>query len=256
MPQLHKPLPAAFGWVGGKSKLARTIVSRLPTHTSYVEVFGGALSVLYAKPPSKIEVVNDINAELINLHTHIKSRPESLANYLRDMLVSRDLFNLIASGQYRPRNDIDRAAAYYYRLALSFGSMGGSFAMPKSRKPKEIWRDFHKWSARLRHVTIEHMSFERLIKEYDRPETLFYCDPPYVGTESYYEIEGGFGLAEHTRLRDLLMGAKGRFVLSYNDCELVRELYRGCEFVAVKVDYTLAGAQKRREAAEVLVMRL
>jgi site-specific DNA-adenine methylase len=57
-------LKAPFGWVGGKSKLAKDIVSLFPQHTTYVEVFGGALSVLYAKERSKVEVVNDINSEL------------------------------------------------------------------------------------------------------------------------------------------------------------------------------------------------
>ena len=60
-------LKAPFGWVGGKSRLAKDIVDLIPSHSIYIEVFGGALSVLYAKKPSKLEVVNDINSELVNL---------------------------------------------------------------------------------------------------------------------------------------------------------------------------------------------
>lgn len=61
-------IKAPFGWIGGKSKFDKDIAKELDSnHTTYVEVFGGALSVLYAKEPSKLEVVNDINSNLVNL---------------------------------------------------------------------------------------------------------------------------------------------------------------------------------------------
>ncbi len=60
-------LKAPFAWIGGKSKLAPEIVARFPEHKRYIEVFGGALNVFYAKEPSKVEVVNDINGDLVNL---------------------------------------------------------------------------------------------------------------------------------------------------------------------------------------------
>ncbi|EBD1800186.1 DNA adenine methylase, partial [Campylobacter coli] len=61
-------LKAPFAWVGGKNYLAKEIIALMPEHKSYIEVFGGALSVFYQKSASKIEVINDINDELINLH--------------------------------------------------------------------------------------------------------------------------------------------------------------------------------------------
>ena len=75
---------------------------------------------------------------------------------------------------------------------------------------------------RLRNVVIENKDFEALIKTYDRENTLFYCDPPYVGTEGYYQT--GFGEKQHRALSERLSAIKGKFLLSYNDCELVREL--------------------------------
>lgn len=72
-------IKAPFWWVGGKSKLAKDIVDLIPQdHRKYVEVFGGALSVLYAKEKSKLEVVNDINSELVNLHRAIRTNPQTL----------------------------------------------------------------------------------------------------------------------------------------------------------------------------------
>ena len=110
-------LKAPFGWVGGKSKLATDIVSLIPhNHTTYVEVFGGALSVFYSKEKSKLEVVNDINSELINLHKSIRTNPQTLSFYLNQMLISREIFEDIRHKRISPRNNIEAAAFYLYQL--------------------------------------------------------------------------------------------------------------------------------------------
>ncbi|PAF49621.1 hypothetical protein BKH41_02870 [Helicobacter sp. 12S02232-10] len=245
---LPAKLKAPFGWIGGKSKLAKTIIERMPQHRSYVEVFAGALSVLYAKPiPDNkcTETINDANGDLINLHLIIQKRPQSFRNMLQHMLCSRRLFDLIAKGVLKPKNDLERAVFYYYRLVMSFGSKGDSFAMSKKRKPKNIFRDYQVYSDRLKRVSIENMDFRKLIKEYDSPETLFYADPPYVGTESYYKNTGGFGIKEHQDLYELLSSIQGKFILSYNDCERVRELYKGFRIEEVGVRYTLNQAHSK-----------
>jgi len=79
----------------------------------------------------------------------------------------------------------------------------------------------------LKDVVVENQDFETLIRHYDRPESFFYCDPPYHATEGYYQNigEGGFTEKDHIRLRDTLLSAEGKFLLSYNDDGFVRELY-------------------------------
>lgn len=74
-------------------------------------------------------------------------------------------------------------------------------------------------------VVVEHKDFENLINVYDRPTALFYCDPPYHCTEKYYDVQ--FGEADHIRLRNTLATIKGKFLLSYNDDNFIRELYSG-----------------------------
>jgi DNA adenine methylase len=255
----YKKLKAPFGWVGGKSKLAPDIVKGIDWgHSTYVEVFGGAMSVLYAKPPSKLEVVNDINSNLVNLHRCIRTNPQSLSMYLNQMLISRELFDDIKHKRIKPRNKIEAAAFYLFTLTQSFGSKGDNFAMSakSGRKPKDIYKSYSKWSNRLKGVTIENKSFEELIRLYDKPETLFYCDPPYVETESYYKDTGGFGLEEHELLADMLGKIKGKFLLSYNDCALVRELYKGYNIRSTKeIEYTLGKNRhgKNKSVSEVLI---
>ena len=107
-------LKAPFAWVGGKSKLASKIIPLMPPHIKYVEVFGGALSVFYQKEPSKTEIINDINGDLINLHRIIRTRPQSLSAHVNAMLKSREIFYAIKEGKIKSKNKIEAAAFYYY----------------------------------------------------------------------------------------------------------------------------------------------
>lgn len=203
----------------------------------------------------KIEIVNDINSELINLHRAIRTNPQSLTMYLNQLFISREIFLDIRTGTIKPRNNIERAAFYFYLLSQSFGSKGSHFAMSKSRKPKNIYRDFTQLSKRLKGVSIENMSFEKLIRTYDKEDSFFYCDPPYVGTESYYQNTGGFGIKEHQLLAKLLSKLEGRFLVSYNDCAVVRDLYKKFNIVQTKeIGYSLAGTAPQKKVKEVMIM--
>ena len=252
-------LKAPFGWIGGKSKLAKDIIDLIPNdHNIYIEVFGGAASVLYGKERTKLEVLNDINSDLINLHKAIRINPHTLSFYLNQMLVSREIFEDIKRRRWKPRNKIEAAAFYLYQLTHSFGSKGDSFAMSakSGRKPKDLYKSYDKWSRRLKGVTIENKSFQNLIPLYDKEDAFFYIDPPYVSTESYYKNTGGFGLKEHKELAALLSNVKGKFLLSYNDCDLVRELYKDFNIRSSKeIEYTLgANASKvQKKVKEVFI---
>lgn len=252
-------LKAPIGWVGGKSKLAKDIIDLIPTeHKIYIEVFGGAASVLYSKEKSKLEVLNDVNGELINLHRSIRTNPETLSYYLNNLLISREIFFAIRDGHMKPRNKIEAAAFYLYQITQSFGSKGDSFAMSakSGRKPKDIYKSYSKWSKRLKGVTIENKSFNELIPLYDKEDAFFYVDPPYVSTEKYYKNTGGFGIKEHEELADLLSNIKGKFLLSYNDCQFVRELYRDFNIRTTKeIEYTLGKNKhgKNKSVKEVFI---
>lgn len=243
-------LKAPFGWVGGKSKLAKDIIELIPeNHKTYIEVFGGAGSVLYAKEPNKLEVFNDINSQLINLHLAIRNNPQTLSIYLNQLLISRDLFNAIKTKKLKPRNNIEAAAFYLYLLTQSFGSKAEHFAMSakSGRKPKNIYKSYQTFSKRLKGVTIENKSFHELIPLYDKEDSFFYVDPPYVSTESYYKNIGEFSLRQHEELAELLSNIKGRFLLSYNDSVVVRELYKGFNIRTTKeINYTLGSNMHKK----------
>lgn len=158
----------------------------------------------------------------------------------------------------RENNKIEAAAFYLYQLTHSFGSKGDNFAMnaKSGRKPKDLYKSYHKWTTRLKGVNIENRSFNKLITLYDKKETFFYVDPPYLSTESYYKNTGGFGKAEHEELAVLLSNIKGRFLLSYNDCDLVRELYKNFNItVSKEIEYTLGknASGKNKKVKEVFI---
>ena len=106
---------------------------------------------------------------------------------------------------------------------------------------------------RLSGVVIECLDFAEFIRRYDTPATLFYLDPPYWGSEGDY----GKALFSRARFEDLatqLAGLKGRFILSLNDVQGVRETFKAFRFEGVKTTYTIAGKGAQPERAEVLIM--
>lgn len=245
-----------IGWIGGKRLLRKEILSRFPTEGigRYIEVFGGAGWVLFGKDkvPGQMEVFNDLDGELINLYRCVKYHNEALQGELDWLLDSREIFfDFVEQRTMRGLTDIQRAARYLYCVKTSFGSDQHTFATaPKSIDNTKEY--LSKVKERLKGVLIEHRDFEPLIKTYDRKDALFYLDPPYVGTEKYYNVL--FTDEDHQRLATLLKGIKGRFILSYDDNPMIRELYSWCIVEGIVRNTTLAGnSDNKVPFAEVII---
>jgi len=216
--------------IGGKKLLRKTICEAFPPcdkYDRYIEVFGGAGWVLFHKDRhANLEVYNDADGELVNLMRCIKYHASELQKEISGFLNSREmLLDVNAQLNCRGFTDIQRAARYFVKMRISFGSDGRTFGCNK--KPLKNATDYlSEVQKRLldNGVVIEHKDFENLIKVYDRPTALFYCDPPYHTTEDYYDVE--FGAEDHIRLKDCLNSIKGQFLLSYNDDDFIRNLYK------------------------------
>ena len=208
--------------------------------------------MLFGREPSSkvMEVFNDYDAELVNIYRCIKYHPDALQHELDMLPDAREVFfDCRAQEQVRGLTDIQRAARSLYLIKASFGTDRRTFATaPKG--VRNISASFPAVQERLRRVIIENLDFEHLIKTYDRENALFYCDPPYVETEKYYRAR--FQESDHKRLADALHNIKGRFLLSYNDCPQVRELYADCIIEPVSRRNTLS-AQSVDGYKEVLV---
>lgn len=219
-----------MSWVGGKKALRDEVIIRMPSfYERYIEVFGGAGWVLFRKlPGNDVEIFNDFNKNLVNLYRCVRDNPNRLKYKLKYVLNSREDFRWIAflhkNGIFQRFHDYDRAAKFYQLIRYSYGSSLESFAS----RPHSIWGDFpliDMVSRRLQKVVIENQDFETLIKHFASPVSFFYCDPPYYDTESYYK-DVNFSKKDHIRLRDSLMESGGKFLVSYNDCPEIREIWR------------------------------
>lgn len=206
------------------------IVSLFPlSYKKYVEVFGGGGWVLFHKSKGRdFEIYNDRNSLLVNLFRTFQSprRLKKMQKMLNYALNSREEFNRIRKALEHPERlpPIRRAAYFYQQIRYSYASSLTSWG----GQPHSIRADFPAMDAacdRLQEVVIENKDFEELIKSLDSKDTFFYCDPPYHDSEQFYKNVGGFTEKDHYRLRDTLLGIKGKFLLSYNDDTFVRELY-------------------------------
>ena len=228
-------------WIGGKSQLAKKIVSMFPDDFNrYIEVFGGGGSVLFAKDKhAALEVYNDANGQLVNLFRCIRFHREELQKEISGYINAREIFEDIkAQINVRGLTDIQRAAMFYIQIKISYGADTRTYGCNKKSLSSEYLTEVEERLKSGTGVVIEHKDFENLIKVYDRNDALFYCDPPYHKTEKYYDSE--FTNGDHERLKNILCNIKGRFILSYNDDNYIRELYKGFSITSVERNNNLS----------------
>jgi DNA adenine methylase len=246
-------LNSFIAWIGGKKLLRKHITEKFPEEFErYIEVFGGAGWVLFGKEQGKeLEVFNDIDSNLINLYRCIKYHCNELQRELEWLIVSREqFFNYKEQLNSKGLTDIQRAARYFYIIKSSFGADRKTFGTNKKNLVNTI--DYlSEINERLKNVVIENMEYKRLIKVYDRPNALFYLDPPYLGTERYYN--SGFNLDDHQQLCSILKEIKGKFILSYNDDEYLKEIYKDINIELISRYSNLVAKCKPGEYKEIII---
>ena len=247
-----------LAWLGGKSRLADRIIDRLPPHRAYCEVFAGAAWVLFRKPPSDVEIINDINGELVTLYRCVKHHLAELVAQFRWMLVARDEFDRFMATPADTLTDIQRAARFYYLSRTAFGARikAPTFGIAATAPPRlnllRIEEDLSAAHLRLSRVYIENRPYAKVLERFDKPETLFYVDPPYWGCEGDYG-DGLFGREDFQRLADQLASLKGSFILSLNDRPEVRETFKRFKIEAIQTTYTVGVKSRGTPVGEVLI---
>lgn len=253
-----KPIRSPLaGWMGGKFQLSKRIVAAIPEHTCYVEPFAGAAWVLFRKPESDVEVINDINRELVTFYRCIQHHLEEFVRYFKWVLVARDEFERLKRVEPDTLTDIQRAARFYYLQQQCFGGRitNPSFGYAAVRGPKlNLLRIEETLSAahlRLARAYVECLPYHEVIRRYDKATTFFYIDPPYWDCEEYYG-KGFFSREDFGKLAELLAGVQGKFILSLNDTPDVREIFKAFLFEEAEVNYTCSNG-KNLKSGEVLI---
>lgn len=223
-------------YYGGKWRLASWIIQYFPPHITFVEPFCGAASILFRKEPSKFEVINDLNGEVVNFFDVLRSRPEDLIRAIQLTPFSREEHK---RAHDREGNPLERARRFYIRSRQSFGAGEGKYNtgwrfQANNRRGTSVigeWNDTdHLWEAarRLKQVQIECDEALRVIQRFDMPETLFYVDPPYLFETRYSDEERyahEMSVEDHCQLAESLRRVEGKVILSGYSSPLYQELY-------------------------------
>ena|SRR5579859_819026 len=233
------PLP----YIGGKHRIAKQLVAIFPAHTTYVEAFAGGAQVLFYKPieTSKAEVLNDLDGDIVNFFRICQQHHEELCRYLKFVLVSRKWFSLFEAENPETLTDIQRAARLFYLQKNAYAGLVNrrtymhSAVGPRPFNPARIPELIENAHHRLERVQIECLPYEQILARFDRPQTLFYLDPPYWGRKLY---RFNFSEADFKELAERLRNIRGKFVLSLNDVPEVRELFRAFKFREIEFAYS------------------
>jgi DNA adenine methylase len=244
-----------LAYIGGKNRLAKQIIAVLPEHTTYVEPFAGGAQVFFHKEPSKVEVLNDLNHDIVNFFRVCQHHYEELVRYLNYCLISRRWYGLVANEQPASLTDIQRAGRFFYLQKNSFGGLilkqhyhYGVIQRPNynSKRIPKIIQAAHE---RLQGVQIESLPYEQILERYDRPTTLFYLDPPYWQRQLY---KFNFSDDDFRHLEQRLHDVKGQFILSLDDHPEVRKLFDNWHMERVELAYT-AQTKTGRRYGELLI---
>lgn len=268
-------------YLGGKSKLAKTICSIIDTtpHKTYAEPFVGMGGILFRKEkPAKADrsittqksskardpkgkckarsqIINDYNYDVFTLYRVLQRHYDEFLKQLEYINHSRNHFEHIKALTPSHLTDVERAARFYYLLRTSFGAMTKSYGVDKTNPDRfnmnKHKKELAKTVNRLRKVAMENLDFESFIKKYDSTETLFYLDPPYYGCENDYGKEL-FSRDDFKRIRQTLDKIQGKFILSLNDTPPVRDIFKGYSFKEVELLYTVTQG-KPTNAKEVII---
>lgn len=243
------PVHPAAAYVGGKRRLAERIVQlieRVP-HSTYAEPFVGMGGVfLRRRRVPSLEVVNDLSRDVATFFRILQRHYPQFMETLKFQITSRAAFERLAGMDPDTLTDLERSARFLYLQSLSFGGKvaGRTFGVDPAGSTRfnvhTLGPRLEEIHERLAGVVIECLAYREFIERYDRPNALFYCDPPYYGSEGYYG-KGAFSRADFGRLADVFRDLKGGFILSINDHPEVRTTFADFEIMEVKTAYSVAG---------------
>lgn len=249
-------------WFGGKRQLAAKIISLMPGHRTYCEVFSGAAHVLFRKPRSATEVLNDINGELVNFWRCVREGVSFFDMMYNTALYSREEFMAWRDAQPMGLDPEHRAWRFWLLNQMGWGGRAGSGrkgSFGTSRVRNTQVRSFftgkfaiHAAHKRLEAVIIENLPWEQCVDQYDSPETLFYLDPPYYGCEDDYGPDI-FSRGDFATMASRLYSLEGKFILSINDCPETREIFRDFPILAEETLLYNVDANHPKEAKELII---
>lgn len=233
-------------YYGGKQQLASTILRLIPEHDIYCEPFVGGGAIFFSKEPSKVEVINDINNELMNFYQVVQQNYPVLEQEIKISLHSRDLHRRATVIYNNPDmfDPIKRAWAVWMLSCQSYGSMfDGGFGYDRTgtttAKITNKRESFTlEYAIRLQNVQIECADALRIIRSRDTGKTFFYCDPPYYNSDcGHYD---GYTIEDFGMLLESLAKIEGKFLLSSYPSPILSEYLVKLGWDNIQLEKTLS----------------
>ncbi len=235
IPGFLQIMKAVMKYPGSKWSIADWIISYFPEHHSYLEAFFGSGAVLFNKPRSNIETVNDMDGNVVNLFEWIRKDPERLAREIYLTPYARQIYD--DTFKTVPEDSFSKAINFYIRLNMGHGfrTTGEKVGWKNDVQGREKAYAASDWcklpekimqaAERIRGVQIENRPAVELIERFNNPKVLIYADPPYVLSERHGK-QYRYEMAEdkqHHDLIDVLQAHKGPVLLSGYDSELYND---------------------------------
>jgi DNA adenine methylase len=239
--------PTVFPYYGGKFTLSKQLVKMLPRHDRYIEVFFGGGSMFFRKDKAKINILNDLHNDVINLYISIAEDFEKFKHYAKHILLSRTLHETYRKKIHAEDKidipDVKRAAEYFFIIKTAFNKTPFLPLSSVAKWNDEILDDLELSRQKLNDTFIENMDFRKLIDKYEPKEgDVWYLDPPYVAAtkRNDYYIHS-FNWNDHIDLCAMcheIDDSGGKFMLSYDNSPAIWDMYKHWRIVEIPIKYT------------------
>ncbi len=233
-----------FGWYGGKFSHLDWLLPQLPRGHHYCEPFAGSAAVLLNREPSPVETYNDIDGDVVNFFRVLRDRGDDLVRAIALTPFSREEFHKAINGSTKRISDLERARRFYIRArqartGLAQTATLGRWANCKNTSRAGMSGVVSRWlggvealseiAERLLRVQIENRPAVDVIRLYDSPQTVFYCDPPYLhetrGDSKAYGFE--MDVQAHKELAEVLRSVRGKAAISGYRCDAMDKWFKG-----------------------------
>jgi DNA adenine methylase len=232
-----------FARIGGKYLLVQDLEQLLPNNYEdyvYVEPFAGGASLYFYKNKSNtFEVLNDVDKDIYTLLKGFKTyKTEKINNSFTKLPKTKEFFDKLKEAT--PKDNYSKFIRLLYLIKNSFFGKMKHFSKSKYGTQQSELPDYY---SRLNNTKIFNKSYEKIIKQFDSSNTIFYLDPPYEKSEELYNNP----YIDYVQLADILKKIKGKVLLSINYNKDFIKLFHFLKYKILKTKYSdpLVGGQDR-----------
>lgn len=227
---------------GSKWNIAKQLADLIPAHHSYVEPFAGSLALLFHKPPSDIETINDLDNDVTNLFSCIQEDAEKLARLIMTTPYSRQMYDDAFKDTPIKADRYHKACQFLIKCWQGHGFRTNGYKVGWKHDVQGRERMYALWSwyrlpewiieiaDRLRMVQIENRPAIEVIERFDYGNVFIYLDPPYLlGTRTGKQYKHEMSDVDHEELLQTILKSRAKIMISGYESEMYNSYLRGWE---------------------------